>query len=99
MLTKLCDMLGRIPLLVVALVLTNKAKLRVAGWILRWIAKKAIHQPIILEQVSELGTVSLKVTHSSAQLLWTLPPADDCTAPCTHQCSDTPPLKQESSQV
>lgn len=99
MLTKLYDMLGRIPLLVAALVLTNKAKLRAAGWALRWIAKKAIHQPITLEQTSELGTVTLKVTNSSAQLLWTLPPEDDCTVPCTHQCNDTKPIKQESSQA
>jgi len=99
MLIKLYDMLGRIPLLLAALVLTHKAKLRAAAWALRWIAKKAIHQPITLEQVSELGTVSLKVTNSSAQLLWTLPPEDDCTVPCRHQCNDTPTLKQESSQA
>ena len=98
MLTKLCDFVIRIPLHAAALILTQKAKMRAVCWGMRWLAKKAIQEPILLEQVSEFGTVALKVTSSSAQLSWHLPPEEDSMVTCNHQCDETMEVKEESGR-
>ena len=97
-LTKLCDFVIRVPLQAAALLLTQKAKMRAVCWGMRWLAKKALKEPIILEQVSEFGTVALKVTNSSAQLSWHLPPEEDSMVTCNHQPDETTEAKEESGR-
>jgi len=88
MLTKLSDFLSRTPLLVIALILTQQAKLRATCWAMRWLAKNATHEPIRLQYESELGSLSLDVSPTSAHLSWQLPARDGSVDVCTPECTE-----------
>ena len=98
MLIKLYDIVSRILLLTLACLLTKPAKLRTTCWAMAWLAKKAIHEPIILEQISQLGTLSLRVTSTSAHVSWCLPSNDACSAACGQQSEETMETQAESGR-
>ena len=96
MLIKLYDIVSRILLLTLACLLTKPAKLRTTCWAMAWLAKKAVHEPIVLEQISEFGTLSLRITSTSAHASWCLPSSDDCSATCGHQSDEAIKANQAS---
>jgi hypothetical protein len=102
MLNKTLDCIGRATLYAANLILSRKAKLRAAAWVMRLIAKQAGNKPVWLEFESSFGDLSLTLTETHALFTWQIPVAerssdDEKSEPQQNEKPDQTPTRDNTS--